>query len=305
MALRQVEHPLAENVVLHFAGAAADGGRVGVHRGTLPFATLHRLGVAHVEVGTAALQLDGEIGEPAHELRSEQLAHHHGRGRALRRQQLFDPGALAGQRDAALIDQKVEQLVLDQRILQCRAAVTLDQPAHLDHILGGEDGGHVAAGLTAGRATFEGQHRHRHQPALAFFADQGRFMDAGIGEDGLIEAVLAGDLFDRDHLDAGRLHRAEKEAEAGILVRRIGVGARQQNDVLGLLTQRGPDLAAIDDVVAAGLVAHGTGLHIAEVGAVIGFGETLTPDFAGLQNRPDVLLLLRLGAMLENGRAGP
>src|SRR5581483_7374660 len=60
---------------------------------------------------------------------------------------------------------------------------------------------------------------------------------------------------------------------------------------------------AVDDVVVA--VLDGPRLHGGEVGAGAGFGEALAPDVVALDDAREVLLLLLLGAVEDDGRAGP
>ena len=62
----------------------------------------------------------------------------------------------------------------------------------------------------------------------------------------------------------GLLHRHEEVADA-LVLRRVGVGAGEQEDVVGVLGLRGPHLLPVDDPLVA--VEHGGGLEAGEVGS--------------------------------------
>ena len=79
------------------------------------------------------------------------------------------------------------------------------------------------------------------------------------------------------------------------------VGSHQAEDTVRLVGVAGPDLLAIDDEVVAGILRGG--LQAGEVGACTGFRIALAPaDFAP-HDLGQVLLLLRLRAVLQQGRA--
>ena len=81
-----------------------------------------------------------------------------------------------------------------------------------------------------------------------------------------------------------------------------GIGAREQQPVGGVLGVRGPDLLARDGPAAV-VVALGARLDAGEVGARGGLGEQLAPDVLAGQHRPEVALLLVLGAVRDQRRA--
>src|SRR2546423_4102604 len=58
----------------------------------------------------------------------------------------------------------------------------------------------------AERAALVQQRRHRDLPALALFAEPVRHGNLDVVEEDLVELGLAGDLAQRPHLDAGRVH---------------------------------------------------------------------------------------------------
>ena len=76
------------------------------------------------------------------------------------------------------------------------------------------------------------------------------------------------------HLDAGRVHRHDDLADAGVR-RALRRGAADQVAVVGDLAEAGPDLLAVDDEVVA--VAHGAGLQRGEVGAGVGLAHPDAP----------------------------
>ena len=76
------------------------------------------------------------------------------------------------------------------------------------------------------------------------------------------------------HLDTGLLHRDEQVRDAGVLGR-VGVGAGQQEDVVGVLGLGGPHLLAVDDPLVA--VELGPGLQAGQVRSGVGLAEALAP----------------------------
>src|SRR6185436_15022351 len=81
----------------------------------------------------------------------------------------------------------------------------------------------------------------------------------------------------------------------------VGIGARDQEAVVGIMRARGPDLLAVDDPVVALLFRART--QARDVGAAGRLGEQLAPDmFAGGELRQIVALVL-LAAERHHGRA--
>ena len=85
-----------------------------------------------------------------------------------------------------------------------------------------------------------------------------------------------------------------------MLLRR-GIGAHQAEDPVGVVRIRGPDLLAVDDVVVA--VALGAGLQRGEVRSGVRLGIALAPADQARGNLGQMLLLLRLVAVLQQRRA--
>ena len=146
----------------------------------------------------------------------------------------------------------------------------------------------------------EPERRHGDLPPVVDAADDVVLRAAHVGEEDLVELRRAVDLLDGPHLDARLLHRDEQVRDAGVL-RRVGVGAGQQEDVVGVLRLGGPDLLAVDDPLVA--VELGPGLEAGQVGAGVGLAEALAPGDLALEDARDELLLLLLGAPLQDGRA--
>jgi hypothetical protein len=90
----------------------------------------------------------------------------------------------------------------------------------------------------------------RHRPALAALADEVLRRRAHVVEEHLVELEASGDLLERTHLDARRLHVDEQVGDAGVLAG-VGLGAEQAEHEVGLAGVAGPDLLAVDHPVRA------------------------------------------------------
>ena len=152
------------------------------------------------------------------------------------------------------------------------------------------------------RSPLEPEGRHGHLPAVVDPAHDVVPGTPGVGEEDLVELGRAVDLLDGADLDAGLLHGHEEVGDAGVLVD-VGVGAGQEEDVVGELGLGGPDLLAGDDPLVA--VGHGPGLERGQVAAGVGLGEPLAPRDGAVQDPGDELPLLLLRAPLQDGRARP
>ena len=80
---------------------------------------------------------------------------------------------------------------------------------------------------------------------------------------------------------------------------RVGVGAGHEHAPLGVVGQRGPDLLAGHPPLA--VVLDRLGLEAGQVRAAVGLGEALAPDLLAGEDRRDVALLLRVGAVGDHG----
>ena len=150
------------------------------------------------------------------------------------------------------------------------------------------------------RAALEAERGHGHVPAVVDAADDVLLRAAGVGEEHLGELGRAVDLLDGPDLDAGLLHRAQQVGDA-LVLGGVGVGAAEDEDVVGDEPLGGPDLLAVDDPLVA--VEHGLGAERGEVGAGVGLGEALAPGDLAREDLGQEELLLLLGAPLQDGRA--
>ena len=122
-----------------------------------------------------------------------------------------------------------------------------------------------------------------------------------VGEEHLVEARRAVDLSQRPYLDAGRLH-VDDEARDALVLRRVGIGARDDEPPLGVLGSRRPHLLAVEDPVSGRRVALGARLEGCDVGPCVGLRPQLTPDLRALDHLGEETLLLFLGAVRHDRR---
>jgi hypothetical protein len=149
-------------------------------------------------------------------------------------------------------------------------------------------------------APLEPQGGHRHLPPVVLAPDHVLLRAAGVGEEDLVEVGTSVDLLDGPHLDPGLLHGHQQVGDARVLGG-IGVGAGQQEDVVGELGLGGPHLLAVDHPLVA--VEFGPGLERGQVAAGVGLGEPLAPGDGPVEDAGDELLLLLLGGPLQDGGA--
>jgi len=136
--------------------------------------------------------------------------------------------------------------------------------------------------------------------ALPLLAHQVAARHAQVGEEDLIQVVLAVDRDDGAHLDAGAAHLDQQAGDALLLL--AGAGrAHQAEHVRGPVRVGGPDLRAVDDVVVA--VGHRGGGQARQVGAGAGLGIALAPPVLAAADARQVLRLLRFGAEGDQHRA--
>ena len=120
---------------------------------------------------------------------------------------------------------------------------------------------------------------------------------AGVGEEDLVELALARDHLDRADLDAGLVHVDEQERDALVLAARRGRcgtstkmwSARWPADVQifwPLITHSSPSSTAAQ-------------AEVAEVGAGVGLGVALAPGVLAGEDARQVVLLLLVGAPLQ------
>jgi hypothetical protein len=135
-------------------------------------------------------------------------------------------------------------------------------------------------------------------PSLVLAADAVGDGDANVGEKGLVEVGLVGDLLDRFDADAGGVHRRDEEGDAALLFVRLGVGAGEDEDHVGFVGAAGPDFLAIEDVIVA--VAFGTKGKVGQVRAGVGLGIALAPELFRGGDLGQVALLLLVVAVFDH-----
>ena len=82
---------------------------------------------------------------------------------------------------------------------------------------------------------------------------------------------------------------------------RVGVGAGQQEDVVGVARLGGPHLLAVDDPLVA--VELGPRREAGQIRTRVGLAEALAPGDRPVEDARDELLLLLLGPPLQEGGA--
>ena len=140
------------------------------------------------------------------------------------------------------------------------------------------------------------------RPAVVDAAQHLRLVHAHVVEEDLVELGVAGDLLERLHRDAGRVH-VEQEVGDALVLGRVGIGAGQQHHPVGDVGERRPHLLAVDHVVLA--VLHRARLQRRQVGAGVGLGVALAPDLLAGEHLGGIALLLLFGAVRDDRRARP
>ena len=119
--------------------------------------------------------------------------------------------------------------------------------------------------------------------------------DARAVEQHLAELVRdAVDHAQRALLDAGLVHRHRERGQA-LVLRHVGVGAREQEAPVGDVGVARPDLVAVDHVLVA--VARRGRAQRREVGAGVGLAEALAPALAPADQAGQEAVLDRLAAV--------
>ena len=113
-------------------------------------------------------------------------------------------------------------------------------------------------------------------PAIAHLAEHIFSGHADIAEEQLAEFALAGHLPQRPDFDAGRFH-VHQDVSESFVFRGIRIGAGEERAPIGCPAVTGPNFLAVDDVVIA--VELRFGADVGEIGAGVGLGESLAPDF--------------------------
>ena len=141
-----------------------------------------------------------------------------------------------------------------------------------------------------------------HVPAAILVANAVGGGHAHVLEEDLVEADVVDHVREGARGDAGGLH-VDQEVGDALVFGRVGIGAGEQDHPVALVGAGGPDLRAVDHVVVA--VADGARLQAGEVGAGAGLAEALAPALLAAQDAGQVALLLLVGAVEQDGGAGP
>ena len=141
------------------------------------------------------------------------------------------------------------------------------------------------------------ERRQQHVPRLAGLAEH-----VGVGDEDVAQVDLAG--ADRAHPELAQLGDVhalglgveQEQRDALVALDDVVVGAGQQQDVVGDVRGRAPDLRAVD--LPAAVDRLGLGLHRAEhVGAAVGLGEADREAQLALGDPRQQPLLLLVGAV--------
>ena len=156
-------------------------------------------------------QVDGQLGQRLRHRRPRQLGERH-LGPVLLA--LHDLGERAQRQQAGQLDlgPHVRDAVPQRRVLQ-RARVHRARRRDHGAQVGGQDGDlrRDADALVAERA-------HGHHPAGALLAEAPRRRDAHVGEEDLVEQLLARHVADRPHVDPRRLHVEDEGGDPLVLL---------------------------------------------------------------------------------------
>jgi hypothetical protein len=149
-------------------------------------------------------------------------------------------------------------------------------------------------------APFERERAHRDPPAPVHFADDVLGRGAGPIEERLVELAVPGDLDDRADLDPRLVHR-HQEIRQPFVLRRIAVGAAEDEDPLRPVRQRSPDLLSLHDPLVA--VALGARLDVGQIGARVRLGVALAPDLGAPEDPRKERPLLVVAAEVDDRRS--
>src|SRR6266403_136461 len=150
------------------------------------------------------------------------------------------------------------------------------------------------------RPAFVREDAHRDLPAGAERAHHHLGRHAHVLEEDLRELRVARDLPQGAHADPRAPHVDQEEADAMVL-RRLGLGAAEEEAPVGDVGVAGPHLLAVhDEAVAPALAARA---ERAQVRAGAGLREALAPEVLARKQPGEEATALRLGAVAEDGRA--
>ena len=162
-------------------------------------------------------------------------------------------------------------------------------------------GGLRPAPQPVGAAALVHQGGGGHRPAVAHVAHHHLGLDHGVGEEHLVERGMAVHLLQRMDLHAGLLH-VEDEVGQPLVLGHVPVGARQQQAPVRLVGAGGPHLLAVDHPLVALAVGARDGAR--HVRAAARLAEQLAPGVLAGEDAAQELLLMQVGAVVEDGGGG-
>ena len=122
----------------------------------------------------------------------------------------------------------------------------------------------------------------------------------GVVEIDFVDLMIARQPHDRAHFDARLGHVDQQEADRALrLGGRVGLG--EAEDVRGVMGVGGPQLAAVDDIVA--ILTFRARLEAGEVGAGAGLGKALAPEIGAIQDAGQEIGFLLVSAEMADDRA--
>src|SRR6267378_3142006 len=204
-------------------------------------------------------------------------------------------------------DLERHQLDLDPRQPVAESCVLEERPPVL-HVIAGQllEPGQLALGVAdaAGAHPLVAEQVLGHRPPLALLVHEVLDGNLDLVEEDLVHLLAAVQQDDGPHRDAGRVHVDQQEGDAVLALARIRVGAHEAEDPVGVVSERGPDLLARDDVVA--VLPLGARLERGQVRARARLRISLAPEVRAVVDARQEALLLGLRAELQqHGRAHP
>ena len=125
------------------------------------------------------------------------------------------------------------------------------------------------------RYALVGQRGAGQSPAVVDLPDDHLVGHEHVVEEHLVEQVVAGDLAQRPDIDARRFH-VDEEVRDALVLRRVGVGARQAHTPLSPVRPRRPHLLPGEPPTTLG--ANGFHAQRGKVGTGAGLAEQLAPE---------------------------
>src|ERR1019366_6584741 len=137
-------------------------------------------------------------------------------------------------------------------------------------------------------------------PAAAHGADDVVRRRTSAVEEHFVELRGPGHLPDGPHVDALLAHRDQQIRQPSVL-RRARVRAAKHEAPVGPLRERGPDLLARHDPLAAAKL--GARLHVREIAPGVRLGVALAPELVAADDRGQEAALLSIGPEEEDRRS--